>query len=429
MRRIHSGLSAVVLAGLGAFATSTVAQQAAPAPAPFAERLAQAITPLEVTPDGLSGAGGQVLSAAVTDSRYVLIGESHMTREIPAFTTQICRLMAPAGLDAMVIETGPEAARVIDSEMRSEDRETRVGDFLREHPSGIAFFGGRDEVRMTGDCAAAAGADFELWGLDQEFLGSSGHLLQEMLAAAPGPVARAALTGLAAQEREANTAALASGSPFALFLFSVSQETLDQAAAAVAQDGGARVQYLFGLLTETRAIYQASQSRQGDPNGRRARLMKRTFAARLAENPDARVLMKFGAWHLYKSLNPLDQRDIGAYVAERAEGEGVTALHIIVAGARGSYAAYAGVGRPTAERAFDMDSEAADWRKDVVLAQPADAAHGSWMLVDLRALRAGGLSNAPEEWRELALGYDIAILAPTFTATSVLGVEETAAAH
>ncbi|MFC7380197.1 hypothetical protein [Brevundimonas sp. GCM10030266] len=421
MRGIHRGLSAILLAGLGAFATGAVAQEAAPAA--FTTRLAGVITPFEVNPDGLSGAGGLVLTRAVADSRYVLIGESHMTREIPAFTTQICRLMAPAGLDAMVIETGPEAARVVDSLMRSDDREDLMGAFLSDHPDGVAFYGGRDEVRTAGDCAAAAGPDFALWGLDQEFLGSGGHLIGEMLAAEPGPLARAALTGLAARDQEATAAALASGSPADLFLLSAPQEALDRAAAAVAQDGGARVQYLFGLLTESRAIYQASQARTGDPNGRRARLMKRTLAARLAENPDARVLMKFGAYHLYKSINPLSQRDIGAYVAERAEGEGVTALHIVVEGARGSYAGYAGTGRPATERTFDMDTQEPDWRRDVVLARPADATPGSWMLVDLRALRAGGLASAPEEWRELALGYDIAILAPTFTATRVLGRE------
>ncbi|MGH7025783.1 hypothetical protein [Brevundimonas sp.] len=382
---------------------------------------------MDVNPDDLSGAGALILSQAVAASRYVLIGESHMTREIPAFTTQICRLMAPSGLTAMAIEAGPEAARVVDAVMRSDDRETRIADFLRAHPDGIAFFNGRDEVRMAGDCAAAAGSDFQLWGLDQEFLGSSGHLLQEMLASGPGPLARAALTDLATQDQNATTAALASGSPGDLFLLSGTQKDLDQAAAAVAQDGGERVQYLFGLLTETRAIYQASQARQGDPNGRRARLMKRTFAGHLAENPGARVLMKFGAWHFYKSLNPLNQRDLGAYVAERADGEGVTALHIIVLGAKGSEAGYSGVGRPATARAFNIaDDEAPDWRKDVALAQPADAAPGSWMLVDLRALRAEGLASAPPEWRELALGYDIAILAPTFTATSLLGVEETA---
>jgi hypothetical protein len=416
-------LSAIILAGLGALATGAAADE--PAPSPFQARLAQMVEPIGVGPAGFSGAGAATLSDAVAASRYVLIGESHGSREIPAFTTQICRLMAPSGLRAMVIETGPEAARVVDSAMRSEDRETRVGDFLREHPSGIAFFGGGDEVRMTGDCAAAAGADFELWGLDQEFLGSSGLLLEEMLAAGPGPVARAALMGLAAQEREAKAAALASGSPFDLFLLSAPQEALDQAAVAVSQDGGERVQHLFGQLTESRAIYQASRSRQGDPNGRRARLMKRALAAHLADNPGARLLLKFGAWHGYKSLNPLDQRDLGAYVAERAEGEGVTALHIIVMGATGSEGGYSGVGRPLAVRPFDvMADEDPDWRKDVTLARSPDASPDSWMLVDLRQLRAGGLASVPEEWRELALGYDLAILAPTFSAAEVLGVAE-----
>lgn len=425
MRRIHRGLSAILLAGLGAFATVAAAQPAPPPP--FAPRLAQAIAPFDVKADGLSGAGALVLSEAIAGSRYVVIGESHMSREIPAFTTQICRLMAPAGLAAMAIETGPEAARVVDAAMRSQDREARIAGFASTHPDAIAFFNGRDEVRMTGDCAAAAGPKFQLWGLDQEFLGSSGHLLAQMLAAKPGPRARAALSDLAAQEQTATAAALKSGSPFDLFLLSAKQDDLDRAAAAVAQDGGARVRHLFGLLTESRAIYQASQSRQGDPNGRRARLMKRTLAAHLADHPGARVLMKFGANHAYKSINPLNQRDLGAYVAERADGEGATSLHIMVLGARGSEAGYGGVGRPAPVHTFDMKNDKdPDWRKDAALAQAADAAPGAWMLVDLRALRAKGLAGAPPEWRDLALGYDIAILAPALTATNLLGAEETA---
>lgn len=421
MRKIHRGLSVVILASLGVFATGAAAQEATSVP--FPSRLARVIAPLNVNPDGFSGAGAVILSEALAASRYVLIGESHMTREIPAFTTQICRLMAPAGLTAMAVETGPEAARIVDAAMRSEDREARIDKFLRAHPNGIAFFNGRDEVRMAGDCAAAAGPDFRLWGLDQEFLGSSGPLLQEMLASRPGPLARAALADLAEKDRKATAAALASGSPGDLFLLSATQDDLDRAAAAVMRDGGERVRYLFGLLEESRAIYQAWQARKGDPKGRRARLMKRTLATHLAANPGARVLMKFGAIHAYKSINPLSQRDLGAYVAERAEGEGVSALHIMVLGARGSEASYAGVGRPATVRSFDMKSEDPDWRKDVTLAQPAGAAPGSWMLVDLRTLRSEGLASAPPEWRELALGYDIAILAPTLSATSVLGVE------
>ena len=142
MRKIHRGLSAAILAGLSAFAAGAAAQEATP----FPSRLAQAITPLEINPDGFSGAGARILSEAVTASRYVLIGESHMTREIPAFTTQICRLMAPSGLTAMVVETGPEVARIVDAAMRSEDREARIDQFLRAQISAPASGHRRDLI-------------------------------------------------------------------------------------------------------------------------------------------------------------------------------------------------------------------------------------------------------------------------------------------
>jgi hypothetical protein len=74
-----------------------------------------------------------------------------------------------------------------------------------------------------------------------------------------------------------------------------------------------------------------------------------------------------------------------------------------------------------------MDDEDPDWRKDVMLARSPDAAPDAWMLVDLRKLRAAGLASVPAGWRDLALGYDIAILAPTFSASSVLGVPEATA--
>ncbi|MNS22250.1 hypothetical protein D3C72_540340 [compost metagenome] len=73
-----------------------------------------------------------------------------------------------------------------------------------------------------------------------------------------------------------------------------------------------------------------------------------------------------------------------------------------------------------------MDDEGPDWRKDVTLARSADVSPDSWMLVDLRKLRTDGLASAPAEWRQLALGYDIAILAPTLTASSLLGAETAA---
>jgi hypothetical protein len=413
--------AALALAGL--CATSAHAQT--DAPVPFADRLARAGSPLSVGPGGFSGPGAAILTDAVNASRYVLVGESHLSREIPAFTTNICRLMAPGGLTAMAVEIGPEAAGAVNARLRAPDREQKISDFMRAHPDAMAFLNGRDEGQTAADCAAVAGPDFELWGLDQEFFGASGYLFEQMLAAGPGPFARARIEALAEQERTATQAALVSGSPGDLFLFTVTDATLDEAGTAVDQDGGDRARALFAALRETRAIYQASQSGRGDPNGRRARLMKRTLAAHLAAAPQARVLMKFGAWHLYKGFNPLGQRDLGNFVAEHADGDSVKSLNLIVVGARGEEAGYNGVGRQVKVHDFDATTgDESDWRKDVMLARPSDMSAGDWFLVDLRRLRSTDLDALTPEWRELIRGYDLAVVAPELSPSSVLGARD-----
>lgn len=208
------------------------------APLTFAGRLAQAGSPLILRPEGFSGPGAAILSEAIDASRYVLIGESHFSREIPAFTTNVCRLMATGGLEtggltAMAVETGPEAAVAVNARLRAPDREQQMVDFINAHPDAVAFLNGRDEGQTAADCAGVAGPDFELWGLDQEFLGASGYLIEQMLTAGPGPLARAQIEALAEQERTATQAALASGSPFDFFLLKATDATLDQAGAAI----------------------------------------------------------------------------------------------------------------------------------------------------------------------------------------------------
>ncbi|WP_299170993.1 hypothetical protein [uncultured Brevundimonas sp.] len=366
------------------------------------------------------------MSDAIDASRYVLIGESHFSREIPAFTTNVCRLMAPSGLTAMAVEIGPEATVAVNSRLRGPNREQEISEFMRAHPDAMAFLNGRDEGQTAADCAAVAGPEFKLWGLDQEFLGASGYLLEQMLAAGPGPFARAQIQALAEQEQRAMQAALASGSPMDLFLLTATDATLDHAGTAIDQDGGDRAKALFAALRETRTIYQASQSRRGDPNGRRARLMKRTLAAHFVEEPQARVLMKFGAYHVYKGYNPLGQRDLGNFVAEHADGQGTTSLSMIVVGARGALGGYNGVGRQVKAHDFDvMTDEESDWTKDVMLARPSDTAPGAWFVVDLRQLRRAELEALTPEWRALIRGYDLAVVAPELSASTVLGAQDT----
>lgn len=389
---------------------------------PFSSRLEQSRTMLQVDASGLHGSGATVLANAIAASRYVLIGEDHLSREIPQFTAGVCRLMTPGGLDAFAVEIGPEAARVVNENLSRDDRIVRLATFMRTHPDAFAFQNGRDESDMAAECARLAGPQFQIWGLDQEFLGSAGHLFEQMLTAHPGPAARAAIEKLAAADRVATAKSLVSGSVSDLFLYQVTDQELSEAGSAIKRDGGDRVGGLFDALSETRAIYLGQETDGFASNGRRARLMKRTLIGYLnAHGRPARVLFKFGDAHMGKGINGLGQRDLGNFVAERAEGEGAGSLHIAVYGAQGMHALYGGVGRQVRHEPFVMtdDTEYA-WLRDVL----PSGQHGNakdWTVVDLRSLRSKMPSDISDAWRDVVRRYDLVVVAPELTPSSLLG--------
>lgn len=420
MRR-HFVRLAGIAATAAALAGNATAQTASPS---FAARLEQARSTLQVSTDGtLEDAGATIIAAAVSKARYVLIGEDHLSREIPQFATAICRVMVSGGLHAFAIETGPEVTRVVNANLRRSDRVARIAAFAQAYPDVMAFQNGRDESDMAAACAQAAGPGFQMWGLDQEFLGATGFLLEQMLGARPGPVARAAIEALAARDRGFTAKAISSGSASDFAIFRLSDAEMQATRRAIAIDGGARANELFAALAETRDIYLGQQTDGYASNGQRARLMKHTLVRHLADAPPAaRVLFKFGDVHMAKGVNNLRQRDLGNFVAERAEGEGVSSLHIAVYGARGQRATYGGVLRPLAITPFVM-SEDADyaWLKDALDLHARRAGQKDWMLVDLRALRSRMPADTPDAWRRMALQYDMVIVAPELTPSTLLG--------
>jgi hypothetical protein len=363
------GLALMVAFGLALMGPAAGATDRA---ATFAERLAQVRTPLQVGNGAFGGAGATILAQAVSDARYVLIGEDHLTREIVA------------------------------------------------HPDSMAFQNGSDESDMAAACAQAAGPGFRLWGLDQEFFGAAGNLIERMTSAHPGPIARAAIARLATAERSATAAALLSGAPGQLLVYAITDRERDDARAAIAKDGGARVRALFAAFEETRAIYLSQNADPYASNGARARLMKRTLLDYLTGAPEqARVLFKFGDAHVRKGINGFGQRDLGNFVAERADGEGVASLHLLVVGLRGTHALYNGVGRQVRHEPFVLTDDADfAWLKDAV---PGGDATKDWTLLDLRPLRVRPPRDLPAAWKQVIDGFDMVVVAPAVTPSSLLG--------
>jgi hypothetical protein len=364
-----------------------------------------------------AGSAAPVLENAIAVAQYVLVGEDHITREIPQFTTAVCDVMAPQGLTAMAVEAGPQVAEFVSSSFGKPDRLARIVALTHQYPDSVAFLNIRQESDLVAHCAEVAyRPNFHLWGLDQEFLGSAGWLLDQILATHPGPAASAALTRLKGEEQQAAARAKETGDASKLFLFIASDSELNDVATVVQRDGNSAANALFQELIESHEIYLKNAQGSPESNNQRARLLKQNFRQDLetaaAGFRRQKVLVKFGDWHLYKGFNPLHQRDLGNYIAEVADGQGSASLHICVLGAKGTHRMYGGYDRPTKLEKFVLDED-----HDYRWLKPAidNLLPNAWTLFDLRKIRFHTLASVDPDMERLIYGYDFLIIVPEFT--------------
>jgi len=394
--------------------------QAAPAPN-LTQSLKNARYQLVLKNDRFAGDGAALLRGAIAGARFIAVGEIHLTQQVPAFTTALCDEMAADGLTAMAIEVGPEAARSATSAIHTADPSAAMAATLHRYPSAAAFLDMREEVTLVDHCAKQAGPSFQLWGLDQEFVGAAGMLLDEIAAEKLAPDAAGAIATLRAIEAEDAAHAAADGDIRKIFLLAAPEAPLTAAATALRAGGTNRANQLFQALLDSRAIYLAHSTNSAAGNRARGLLLKHTLMGDLHAAgmpiPRQRVLLKFGDSHLYRGINDLHQPDLGNLVSELADANGVASLHIAVLGLRGTERTLAGYQRPTRLEQFNLaDDPDARWLRPLL-----DAADpNGWTLFDLRALRFHHLTDANADLDRYIYGYDFLVLAPNITPATPL---------
>jgi hypothetical protein len=385
----------------------------------LADALKQAALPVVLDGGQLTDTGGALLQQEIAASRFVLIGESHLSTEIPQFTSAVCNAMHP---DAYAVEAGPQAAQFVRSQLHDPQRIAHMRSMLQVHPENMAFLNVQEENDLAATCAASShNPQFALWGLDQEFLGAGGALLDSMAATHPGPRALAAIHVAQAKEREAETLAHASGDYLKLYLVSSTDAEVQTITEAVAADGTPATNRVWHAFTDSRHIYKLNLA--GDPDSNRVRnlLMKQELLSDYlpiaSEKPETRVLFKFGAMHMGKGFSPLHQREIGNAVAELADVQEAKSLHIMIFGAHGTGASPQGYRKPLKIAPFDLATD-----KDEKYIAPALAAmfpsgvnKNTMTLFDLRKLRFKRGLALPDEWTHLIYSYDLLVLIPEVT--------------
>ncbi|MFZ0801047.1 MAG: hypothetical protein WAN70_02685, partial [Terriglobales bacterium] len=228
------------------------------------------------------------------------------------------------------------------------------------------------------------------------------------------------ITRLTGEEQQDAARAKEAGDPSKLFLFAAPDSELAEAAALLRREGNAVANTIFQELIVSREIYLKNAQGAADSNSQRAQLMKEDFRQDMeksAGDGTQKVLFKFGDWHLYKGFNPLHQRDLGNYIAEMADGQGSSSLHICVLGAKGTHRLFAGYDQPTRLEKFVMDEDPDYlWLKPAIDNQIAEA----WTLYDLRKLRFAKMGAVDPDMERMIYGYDLLVIVPELTPADVI---------
>ena len=389
------------------------------------EALIHARNPLVLNDGKLSGAGAVLLDKALQQSRFVMLGEDHMTREIPQFAAALCDIMHP---DAYAVEAGPSAARFVNGILRNPNRVALMAERNKTYPNNMAFLDVREENDLAVHCAASShNPHFAIWGLDQEFLGSASTLLAAMAASNPGPQSRAAITAAQVKDKTDQTEARHTGDFGKLFLLAATDADVQELQIAIDADGNTQTRDLLHEFVESHRIYHLNGEGSADSNLVRAELLKQHFLADYTsfkhQTPASRILFKLGDNHTGKGFNYTHELNLGNFVAELAAGERAQSLHIFVLGARGKHFTINGYGKPLGQQSFVIaDDPDYKWLAPAVtnmFPQQAGAVGTTLTLFDLRQLRYHGLVMS-REWEHVIYSYDICILMPELTVASLI---------
>ncbi|CAM2736204.1 Uncharacterised protein [Janthinobacterium lividum] len=394
-------------------------------PLSLPDRLAALRTTIAIDHGKMLGSGAAPLINAGLESQFVLIGEDHGITEIANFSAAYFEALADQGFTTLIVENGPAVAGALEKALKSNTGVAGIAAFNQAYPVATAFYKWQAEAQFLARIAKAAGPSFQLVGMDQELMGASKYLLDQMAEQPLNPLAKAKIEAFRKRESDNYRRASESGDPRELFMVKIQEEELFALQKLLTAPEEMPALAMLNSLIESRSIYTKNMTPgQGyGSNTQRARLMKQYVASHLTHAPAQRMLLKAGAVHVFRGYNPLGagSREIGNYLAEYAEGRGQKSLHVLVLALKGQQAQFAGIGRASAS----TEIEKVDSKSSMAGVLPFFAAakeHKEWSLFDVRPLlgSAKTLANGDSSVQGMIQGYDFVLVIPEGNATSDL---------
>jgi len=353
----------------------------------------------------LGGPGGTWLVERARSAQFVLIGESHNKRELPALVGDLYLAIQPAGFQHVALETGRITTRILNDMAKREDGVAAMTALMRRFPYAVPFYDQVEEFAMLRQIAAKSTASSPFWGLDQEFALAPRMLLARLKDKCTGEETKALADRFYAQAMAGAVHYAKTGEDARLFGQTAELETFEEMARVMADETDPEVALIIEEMKTSWVIYDHyRQGRYRENNRTRTRLFKTNFmgyydAARKEAGHEPKVMLKMGSYHAGRGLTPVNMFDIGTFLSELADGMGKESFHIQIT----ARLFRDGEGKVT----YDLAKEEAYWAPYLTDTDPAKI----WVL-DLTALRGGKMREAPLEIRRTVFGYDALVILP-----------------
>lgn len=350
----------------------------------------------------LAGPGSAMLAEATADSQFVLVGESHYLREIPAFTGALFAMLRDRhAFHHLIVEQDRYAIQDALARGRRGNAGA-IGAHARRYP-GLYEFASDQDLELLALVGRLEPGPQAICGVEQA-LGAP-RVFDELHTAAPNAAVRNEIASLRALALKLDPEPKYSVN----FLLDASVPVrLQQLRAAFhAKPGSRHDEMLLGLERSSEIFGYYRRAEAGEPVGLfnntvREAWMKRLFgicyrqAAKSERLPKA--LFKFGDNHMFHGKNPTQAFPIGNLAHELAIFNGKDAYGIAMVPLLG-----------------ENYKDVPEWMRVMLpAAQPAQPT-----IVDLRALRPYQRflrvklkETEYESFREVINGYDAIVILP-----------------
>jgi len=367
-----------------------------------AQETAGSIMTMTIEDGELSGPGADAIKKELESAQFILIGEDHGFAGPPKIAAALARAAWRHGVRHHVVEVGPLATEWAADILRRGGVD-ELAKALAGRPLALPFLNLREDAELAKLFLDKGGL---LWGVDQEFIGSSLVHLETLASLAPDDAVRGKIDALLKAEREA----FAPGHQGALFLFTATTGDFDELETLFSDDARARI--IVRALRDSASIYQAyGRGENFRSNTDRISLIRSHFMERYrnARGKAPRALFKMGAIHLGRGTTFLNTFDLGSLTEGIAAANGLTVLRLLINPLEGASTQI----RPSPDGFFSTvayESESVAAILEIAKIARDDVPAEGWAVVPLEPLRfalgQAGLDTLSPEARMLILGFD-----------------------